>query len=308
MNGTTSQGTEQTAAELVGLYLLRLYLDIRGLLGGLSGLADADGLHPRHAGLLARAPVWRTRSRPDKAAQGKHTEALSTAPIEAIKAESEADGLRYRRWQGGVRRQLRWLPRQWRPGCQGLPQPERRRLDLGRQARRISSRRSSTVSAMATTRLVTAPCRVSACDGTCCSPIRSTMRPSIVLSLAKKPHDAAAADRGKAIFADSDCAACHGDDGKGNHEIGSANLTANTWIYGGAKADIVKTIQTGRGGVMPAWGERSTRRPSRSWPSTSTRWAAVSNKRRGAREGSLSSLEVCPEITAISSGYFQANP
>jgi cytochrome c oxidase cbb3-type subunit 3 len=76
-----------------------------------------------------------------------------------------------------------------------------------------------------------------------------------VLSLAKQTHDKAAADRGKTIFADN-CAVCHGDQGKGNPEIGSVNLTANTWIYGGTKADIVKSIQTGRGGVMQAWGER----------------------------------------------------
>jgi cytochrome c oxidase cbb3-type subunit 3 len=75
-----------------------------------------------------------------------------------------------------------------------------------------------------------------------------------VLSLAKKPADAAAAARGKALFAgDGGCTACHGDDAKGNKDLGSANLTTGIFQWGGTKADIVKTITEGRAGVMPAW-------------------------------------------------------
>ena len=75
-----------------------------------------------------------------------------------------------------------------------------------------------------------------------------------VLSLSKKPADAAAAARGKALFVgDGGCTACHGDDAKGNKDLGSANLTAGIFQWGGTKADIVKTITEGRAGVMPAW-------------------------------------------------------
>ena len=75
-----------------------------------------------------------------------------------------------------------------------------------------------------------------------------------VLSLSKKSTDGAAAARGKAIFVgDGGCTACHGDDAKGNKELGSANLTAGIFQWGSAKADIVKTITEGRAGVMPAW-------------------------------------------------------
>ena len=75
-----------------------------------------------------------------------------------------------------------------------------------------------------------------------------------VLSISKKPSDAAAAARGKAIFVgDGGCTACHGDDAKGNKDLGSANLTAGIFQWGGTKADIVKTISEGRAGVMPAW-------------------------------------------------------
>ena len=70
----------------------------------------------------------------------------------------------------------------------------------------------------------------------------------------RSPSDAAAAARGKAIFVgDGGCTACHGDDAKGNKDLGSANLTAGIFQWGGTKADIVKTITEGRAGVMPAW-------------------------------------------------------
>jgi cytochrome c oxidase cbb3-type subunit 3 len=76
-----------------------------------------------------------------------------------------------------------------------------------------------------------------------------------VLSLAGKPHDAAAAGRGAATFA-AQCAACHGEAGKGNVELGAPNLTDAIWLYGGDLASVTESIVTGRGGVMPAFGER----------------------------------------------------
>lgn len=60
---------------------------------------------------------------------------------------------------------------------------------------------------------------------------------------------------GKKVFADN-CATCHGEDGKGNRELGSPNLTDKIWLYGPDKATIVAGIHNGRGGVMPAWEGR----------------------------------------------------
>jgi cytochrome c oxidase cbb3-type subunit 3 len=60
---------------------------------------------------------------------------------------------------------------------------------------------------------------------------------------------------GKKLFA-ANCAVCHGPEGKGNQELGSANLTDKIWLYGSDKETIVRTITNGRGGVMPAWGSR----------------------------------------------------
>jgi cytochrome c oxidase cbb3-type subunit 3 len=76
-----------------------------------------------------------------------------------------------------------------------------------------------------------------------------------VLSLSNRAADAAAAQRGKPIFAEQ-CASCHGEAGKGNVELGAPNLTDSIWLYGGRKADIVAQITRPRLGVMPAWGAR----------------------------------------------------
>lgn len=76
-----------------------------------------------------------------------------------------------------------------------------------------------------------------------------------VLSFSDKATDAAAVDRGKSLYADN-CAACHGEDGKGNVEFGAPNLTDNIWLYGDTPTEIAETIRTGRGGVMPHWTGR----------------------------------------------------
>ena len=60
---------------------------------------------------------------------------------------------------------------------------------------------------------------------------------------------------GKKTFAEN-CAACHGDQGKGNKEMGAPNLTTKVWLYGNGLADIEHRIDVGGGGQMPAWGAR----------------------------------------------------
>lgn len=76
-----------------------------------------------------------------------------------------------------------------------------------------------------------------------------------VLSLSGKSTDQGAAGRGAQIFADN-CAACHGEKGAGNKDVGAPNLSDSIWLYGGAKDDVRKSIETGRGGRMPAWKPR----------------------------------------------------
>ncbi len=67
-----------------------------------------------------------------------------------------------------------------------------------------------------------------------------------VRSLSGLPADGLKAQVGHTIFTQT-CAACHGGDGKGNHQIGAPNLTDAIWLYGGSEATIVETITRGRG-------------------------------------------------------------
>lgn len=76
-----------------------------------------------------------------------------------------------------------------------------------------------------------------------------------VMSLSGASMDAAAAERGKTIFAEQ-CSSCHGEDGKGNQELGAPNLADAIWLYGGKKQAIMESVKTGRGGAMPAWAGR----------------------------------------------------
>lgn len=78
---------------------------------------------------------------------------------------------------------------------------------------------------------------------------------SYVMSLSGQADDPAAAERGSATFAEQ-CSVCHGDNGEGIADLGAPNLTDAISLYGSDKASIVESIQTGRGGVMPAWDTR----------------------------------------------------
>ncbi len=72
-----------------------------------------------------------------------------------------------------------------------------------------------------------------------------------VLSLSRRKHDRELAKQGETIFT-TICHACHGLDGKGKKELGSANLTDNTWLHGGSEETIRETIRNGRINQMPA--------------------------------------------------------
>jgi cytochrome c oxidase cbb3-type subunit III len=65
-------------------------------------------------------------------------------------------------------------------------------------------------------------------------------------------YDAAA---GAKIFAEN-CTACHGENAKGNQELGTPDLTDRIWLYGSDEATVIETITNGRAGVMPAWEGR----------------------------------------------------
>lgn len=61
--------------------------------------------------------------------------------------------------------------------------------------------------------------------------------------------------KGAALFA-TNCAVCHGPDGKGLRTAGAPNLTDGIWLYGGDADTITETIKKSRQGVMPRWGHK----------------------------------------------------
>lgn len=78
-----------------------------------------------------------------------------------------------------------------------------------------------------------------------------------VLSLSGSPHEVAKAVLGKEKFVI--CAACHGADGKGNQDIGSADLThPKSWLHGVGENAIITQINNGRINQMPAQQGRLT--------------------------------------------------
>jgi cytochrome c oxidase cbb3-type subunit 3 len=48
------------------------------------------------------------------------------------------------------------------------------------------------------------------------------------------------------------CAACHGQDGRGNPLVGAPNLTDDYWLYGAGFENIRSAIEHGHSGQMPA--------------------------------------------------------
>lgn len=79
-----------------------------------------------------------------------------------------------------------------------------------------------------------------------------------VLSLSAKQIAAInnpAIERGAKLFVEQ-CASCHGEKGLGNQDLGAPNLADGIWLHGGKKSQVVESIRTGRGGMMPAWSTR----------------------------------------------------
>jgi cytochrome c oxidase cbb3-type subunit 3 len=60
---------------------------------------------------------------------------------------------------------------------------------------------------------------------------------------------------GAKIFADN-CAACHGDKGQGNRDMGAPKLNSHVHLYGATEPTIVNQVTLPHMGVMPNWGAR----------------------------------------------------
>lgn len=76
-----------------------------------------------------------------------------------------------------------------------------------------------------------------------------------VATLSDEKADPAHAAAGRTVFTDN-CAACHGDAGKGDRELGAPDLTDAISLIGAGPAAIARQVRAPRHGVMPAWNAR----------------------------------------------------
>ncbi|RVD12699.1 MAG: cytochrome-c oxidase, cbb3-type subunit III [Mesorhizobium sp.] len=76
-----------------------------------------------------------------------------------------------------------------------------------------------------------------------------------VASLSGKLQGAGLVEPGAKVFAEN-CVACHGDNAKGNKELGAPDLTDAIWLYGSGETAIAAQVRAPKQGVMPAWGAR----------------------------------------------------
>ena len=67
--------------------------------------------------------------------------------------------------------------------------------------------------------------------------------------------EAEALEVGDALFAEN-CASCHGEEARGDPTLGAPDLTDDSWIYGGDRGGVYRTLFDGRRGHMPHWGGR----------------------------------------------------
>lgn len=78
---------------------------------------------------------------------------------------------------------------------------------------------------------------------------------AFVARLSGGEADAKLTEAGRTVFAEN-CVACHGEDAKGNRELGAPDLTDAISLYGSDAASIARQVRAPRHGVMPAWGPR----------------------------------------------------
>ncbi|MCR9124712.1 MAG: cytochrome-c oxidase, cbb3-type subunit III [Rhodobacteraceae bacterium] len=71
----------------------------------------------------------------------------------------------------------------------------------------------------------------------------------------REAQDPSMVEAGAEVY-EYNCVACHGEDGAGNRDLGSPNLTDAIWLYGGSYEKLVETVTYSRYGVMPPWTER----------------------------------------------------
>ncbi|MDU0362925.1 cytochrome-c oxidase, cbb3-type subunit III [Rhizobium sp. 25PS6] len=86
-------------------------------------------------------------------------------------------------------------------------------------------------------------------------PTQTKQVAAYVWGLTNKPSDQALAEAGRQLFLDN-CAACHGEDGKGKVDMGAPDLADAIWLKAKGEEAIARQIAAPKHGVMPAWASR----------------------------------------------------
>jgi cytochrome c oxidase cbb3-type subunit 3 len=108
-----------------------------------------------------------------------------------------------------------------------------------------------------------------------------------VLSLSGKAQPNS---EGAQLYADN-CAACHGDNGAGNQDMGAPALNDAIWLYGDEPSQVRSQIAYPRHGVMPGWRDRLD-------PVTIKMLAVYVHSRGGGEYAGDATDEVAPDIEA----------
>ncbi|MET3591766.1 cytochrome c oxidase cbb3-type subunit 3 [Mesorhizobium shonense] len=86
-------------------------------------------------------------------------------------------------------------------------------------------------------------------------PVQIAQVSAFVASLSGAVKDKSLIEPGAKVFAEN-CAVCHGENAKGNRDLGAPNLTDAIWLYEPGEAAIAAQVRAPKQGVMPAWIER----------------------------------------------------
>ena len=174
-----------------------------------------------------------------KAAQAGQLERIASSSLEEIIADPQLQQFavagRCLRLQG----ELCAMPWLGRCRCTGFPEPQRRRLAVGRQSRRRSTRRSRMASVHAgdeETRVSEMPA-----FGDMLTPDEMRQIAAYVVSLTGDTVGARLVEQGKQLFADN-CASCHGEDAKGNRDLGAPNLADAIWLTGEGEQAVINQM------------------------------------------------------------------
>ena len=189
-----------------------------------------------------------------KALRAPMTPRLTATALADIKSDQALADFTLCAGPFGIPRELRALSRRRRRRRQGLSEPERQRLAVGRHARgdpaydRVRHPLRPPEIAREPDAGLRQGRNAQARGDRQCRELRARDR---------QPADTARRRprRRQKGYADN-CAVCHGQEGKGNKELGSPDLTDGIWLFGSDEATIIEVIANSRAGVMPAWTGR----------------------------------------------------